>query len=164
MKFIYQKYLGEFQEYELVNWSESGNYIQGVCTRARMFRTFRKDRVTKYLQGSENLLENPVATSAPCLPPKRPIPSENRRDSPPPGVPKILFTGFSKNKRDELEQCAWAAGFYVRKDVTKDLTFLCTGPNAGPVKIEKSRTQGTYIISGNHFATFIETGELIDEE
>jgi hypothetical protein len=165
MKFVYQKYLGEFQERELVNWTEEGNYIQGVCTSTHAFRTFRKDRIASYVDGSERLLKNSKPTVPPSLPPKRPVPIDRRREAVPPGVPQILFTGFAAAERAGMEQRAWEAGLYVRKNgVTKDLTFLCTGPNAGPMKVKLARAQGTYIVPDRHFATLIETGELPEEE
>lgn len=166
MKFIYQKYQGELTEYELMNWSEDGNYIQGVCVRSNAFKTFRKDRVSSYLEGSDALLKVPYVLGEPRIPVRRERVSEvSRSEQPPPGVPQILFTGFPAAQRADMEATAADAGLYVRKNgVTRDLTFLCIGPNAGPAKIKRAREQGTYIVPATHFNALIETGELPDEE
>ena len=47
--------------------------------------------------------------------------------------------------------------------VTKGLTFLACGPNAGPAKVEKARAQGVYIVLDQHLQALLLTGELIDE-
>ncbi|WP_082727869.1 BRCT domain-containing protein [Burkholderia mayonis] len=166
MKFTYQKYRGEFTEYELVNWSEDGNYIQGVCVRSNAFKTFRKDRVSSYLDGSDTFLKAPYVTGDPRIPVRREQALKiNRSEPPPPGVPQILFTGFPAAQREEMEAVATEAGLYVRKNgVTRDLTFLCIGPNAGPAKVKQARGQGTYIVPATHFNVLVETGELPDEE
>lgn len=164
MKFTYQKYQGEITEYELQNWREDGHYIQGVCLRSHVFKTFRKDRISSYLDGSEKLLNDPFPPGKPCMPVRHERVGA-RAKTEKPDAPQILFTGFPAAQRADLERIADEAGFWVRKNgVTRDLTFLCTGPNAGPAKIELARAQGTYIVPASHFATFLETGELPDEE
>lgn len=166
MKFIYQKYRGEFAEYELKSWTENGNYIQGVCVRSNTYKTFRKDRVSSYLDGSDALLNAPYVTGEARIPVRRESALRiNRSEPPPPGVPQILFTGFPAAQRAEMEAAATEAGLYVRKSgVTRGLTFLCIGPNAGPTKVKQAREQGTYIVPATHFGVLIETGELPDEE
>lgn len=164
MKFKYQKYQGEITEYELQNWREVGHYIQGVCLRSHAFKTFRKDRISAYLDGSETLLSEPYPPGKPCIPVRRDRVRGTKRNEKP-NAPQILFTGFPAALRTELERTADEAGFWVRQNgVTRELNFLCTGPNAGPAKIQQARAQGTYILPACHFTTFVETGELPDEE
>jgi hypothetical protein len=165
VEFIYQRYLGEFKTHKLTTWDESGAYLRGVCTVAGAYRTFRKDRISEYLDGSEKLLVSPFVEGPPPIA-RRPLDASGilSRTSRPEGVPTILFTGFSAPERAGLELAATQAGLFVCQSVVKGLNFLCTGSNAGPAKIEKSRQQGTYIIPHGNYREFIESGILPDEE
>jgi len=73
---------------------------------------------------------------------------------------EICFTGFSPSEKSSLQQSARRCGFKVVKSVTKRLSFLCTGPNAGPSKLEKARRQGATILSSEQLAQMLETGEV----
>lgn len=64
---------------------------------------------------------------------------------------EILFTGFSKERRAELEDQAEMSGMFVRKSVTKELSYLCAGPNAGPAKLAAANEHGVQIISEGEF-------------
>jgi hypothetical protein len=59
---------------------------------------------------------------------------------------EILFTGFPKAQRQELEDLAELRNWKVVKSVTVGLTYLCTGPNAGPAKIAQAVEVGAEII------------------
>lgn len=61
-----------------------------------------------------------------------------------------------------LEVLAIEAGMCVRKTVTKDLVFLCCGPNAGPTKVEGAREKGAFIMFDESFLGMLETGELVE--
>lgn len=71
-----------------------------------------------------------------------------------PGV-EILFTGFTRSQRQDLEEMAEAAGMIVRKSVTKGLTYLCTGPNAGPAKLAQAADAGASIIDHDDFVDLL---------
>lgn len=73
---------------------------------------------------------------------------------------EILFTGFPKALRADLEEIAKSSGMMVRKTVTENLDFICGGPRAGPVKQKQAAEVGAVFISGDQFKELIETGEL----
>lgn len=64
---------------------------------------------------------------------------------------EILFTGFPRAQRAELEALAEASGMVVRKSVTVDLSYLCAGPNAGPAKLAQARDARVSIIDHEEF-------------
>jgi|TARA_B100000315_G_scaffold228850_1_gene237982 NAD-dependent DNA ligase len=73
---------------------------------------------------------------------------------------QICFTGFSISERKQLENEAEEAHLEIVKSVTKSLRYLVTGPNAGPIKLEKARQQEVVIMNINQFHNMLETGEL----
>lgn len=153
LRFIYCNAEGEVSERTLAQWVEAGHYVKGHDVAKGRVLTFRKDRVREYLDGSESLLKGPSAT-----PPPKPA-----RHAPPESRPQMLFTGYGAAQRNALEAQASAAGLVIVKTVTKSLTFLACGPNAGPAKIEKARAQGVYIVADQHLQALLQTGELRDE-
>lgn len=64
---------------------------------------------------------------------------------------EICFTGFNKADKARLEADATGAGMLVRKTVTKGLTHLCTGPNAGQSKISQAIEYGAELIEEQEF-------------
>lgn len=64
---------------------------------------------------------------------------------------EIVFTGFPKGERAELEALAEAANMQVRKSVPVCLDFLCTGPTAGPAKIRQAQEAGATIFDRDGF-------------
>lgn len=151
--FLYKKPGGEEKEATVVNWRESGRYILGACPDTYHPKTYRKDRVVRYYDGAESLLKEPFSGPPPAI-------SPSRRSS---GT-EILFTGFPAVQRAVLESKAEEAGLIVVKTVTKNMTYLCGGPTAGPAKLEKSREKGVWILNQPAFFQLLETGELPDEE
>lgn len=73
---------------------------------------------------------------------------------------EILFTGFQKDLRADLEEIAKLSGMTVRKTVTENLDFLCGGPRAGSSKQKQAIEIGATYINGDQFRALIETGEL----
>ncbi|MBW8782716.1 MAG: hypothetical protein JF599_12645 [Verrucomicrobia bacterium] len=65
--------------------------------------------------------------------------------------PTVCFTGFTAPEKVLLESVASEKGMRTVHGVTQTLKFLCTGPNAGPVKVETARQQGTLILSEIEF-------------
>ncbi|WP_456309412.1 BRCT domain-containing protein [Serratia proteamaculans] len=63
----------------------------------------------------------------------------------------ICFTGFNKSEKNELIQLAKNKNIDIKNDITKELTYLCCGPNAGPSKIKKAQENGTLLISEDGF-------------
>ena len=55
--------------------------------------------------------------------------------------PEICFTGFGASRKAELQGIAKGCGFKCVTDVTKNLRFLCTGEDPGPVKLKKPQSR-----------------------
>lgn len=153
LRFAYVNTQGEVSHRELSQWQESGHYIRGHCMSSNVVKTFRKDRVQQYLDGCDSLLVDPYAP-----PPPKPAP-----EAPQESRPQILFTGFAKAERAAFEAQAAAAGLAVVSTVTKNLTFLACGGNAGPAKVEKSRQQGTFVVPAKYLDELLTSGQLPDE-
>ena len=152
LTFVYRDAAGAVSQRALANFRESGHYVEGACTASHRFLTFRKDRIVEYLDGCDALLSDPFAPPPPKPEPRQPA---DKR-------PQVLFTGFPSVQRAHLESLADAGGLRVVRTVTDNLTFLCTGPNAGPSKVAKARLRGAYIMDQAELATLLETGELPD--
>lgn len=153
MKFLYSKNREQSKLVELLDgWSESGHYIVGIDKSDNRYKTYLKYKVSEYIDGSENYVNEPFPT-----PPVR-IDKTNIHQ------PEILFTGFSSAPRLNLERKASRAGLHVCKSVTVNLAYLCTGPNAGPAKVVASRAAHVFILTEPQFNQMLETGELPDEE
>jgi BRCT domain type II-containing protein len=73
---------------------------------------------------------------------------------------EVCFTGFSASEKGSLSQLAVDAGFMVVTAVTRNLSMLCIGPNAGPAKLEKAKQQHTTIVTLEQFKHFMATGEV----
>lgn len=146
LRFVYENAEGELSTRELRSWNASGKYIKGYCLSSGATRTFRRDRVLEFLDG-EALLQAAPAASAPIpQPPDRPM--------------EILFTGFKTDIRQELEDEAESEGMVVRKSLTKNLDFLCAGPNAGPRKLSEAKGKGVTVMDEAAFLEFLDTGAL----
>lgn len=152
LRFIYTNAKRETREHVVTGWSEVGHYIEGFSQTDQGPRTFRKDRVDRYLDGCEALLTTPNS------PPPPRIQRESKSDE----RPQVLFTGFAKAARAALEGKANDAGLRVVSMVTQGLVFLCCGPNAGPSKVEKARAQDVYVLNEGQFHVLLETGELLE--
>lgn len=152
LRFLYRTPGGEVTQRHLERWAEVGHYVEGFDVSAQQFRTFRKDRVLEYLDGAQARLREPHSSPPPRA----------RTGAPPDARPQILFTGFAAVQRAHLESLADAGGLKVVKTVTQGLSFLCSGPNAGPAKVAKSRTQGVYIVREPELHALLATGELPD--
>lgn len=153
LRFIYCNAEGEISERTLSQWFEAGHYVKGHDVAKGRVLTFRKDRVREYIDGGGALLKDPNGG-----PPPKPA-----RQAAPESRPQMLFTGYGAAQRKALEAQASDAGLAIVQTVTKGLTFLACGPNAGPAKIEKARAQGVYIVSDQHLNALLQTGELLDE-
>lgn len=134
----------------ITRWREIGKYLEGVDLQAGAFKTFRKDRVVRYLDGAEHLLSDPYPE-----PPRLRRANDERAH--------IIFTGFAKTQRATLEAKAAAAGLRVCKTVTRGCLYLVAGPNAGSSKVADARSLSAYVLSENQFHRLLATGELPDE-
>lgn len=149
LRFIYQDVKGEVREWLLPRWTENTRYIQGRCDQDSLPRTFRKDRVQEYLEGSDQLLFD--------LAPPAPEPAPRAQ---PDCRPQVLFTGFRSADRLRLEGTAAEHGFRVMKTAGKSLAVLCIGYNAGPTKVEAAREAGAFIVTEDQMDHLLVTGEV----
>lgn len=149
LQFVYRNAADQVTVRKLTNWTEVGHYIKGYSVGEKKVLTFRKDRVAEYLTGAESL-QYPHSS-----PPPRPALA-----AAPDLRPQVVFTGFAKVQRAALEAKAGESGLRVCQSVTKDLAYLCVGPNAGPTKIEKAMAQNVFILTENQLHKLLDTGEL----
>ncbi|MGM0535525.1 MAG: BRCT domain-containing protein [Pseudomonadota bacterium] len=152
LRFDYEDAKGIITTRELVNWKDNGWLVKGRAADDGGFRTFRRDRIIEVHSGGEqlkpirmpqHLVDRSIAASK--------ANSDNL---------EILFTGFPKDRRAQLEAAAFDAGIQVRKTVTQALSFICAGPNAGPTKLRKAQSQGVAVLDESDFLWLLETGEM----
>lgn len=138
-------------------------YLQGYCHKANDTRTFVIGRVRgKVLdrESGELLAPKTWAVEARKHPLNDPslisLGNDDEDDDKEitvddAGRVEICFTGFSKADRLRLEELAELLGMQVRQSVTKGLTHLCIGRNAGPKKMEQAAEVGAEIIDEADF-------------
>ena len=152
LRFLYRKPDRSLSERLLTAWKEEGHYLTGHDSHSGSVKTFRKDRIERYMDDAESALQTPFS------PPPPRVHRDKARDE----RPQILFTGFPSVQRAALEQRCEAGGLHVVKTVTQGLVFLCAGPNAGPSKMVKAREQHVYVLKEPELHALLETGELPD--
>lgn len=75
-------------------------------------------------------------------------------------LPSVCFTGFGQDEKQELTEMASARSFRVVTGVSKSLSFLCAGDNAGPAKLAKAKAEGIVVLDRSEFLNLLETGEI----
>ncbi|MGB1763785.1 hypothetical protein [Alloalcanivorax xenomutans] len=150
--FTYKNSKGEITDRTVSNWREQGWYFTGFCVSKQKVATFRRDRILAFIEG-ESLL-TPLAE----LPDEKP-PLQSGKPRKTKGI-EILFSGFSKDHRAQLEAQAKDSGMTVCKTVTQSLAYFCAGPNAGPVKMAKAAEKGCLVLDEAQLLRLWETGEL----
>lgn len=130
------------------------NYFGGYCRRRCAERTFRFDRVSWPAHDADSgaALRTPAALRKRLRGDSRQAPVRSEIE--------VLFTGFDRLRKAELESIAAGHGMVVRKGVTQGLEFLCAGPNAGQSKVRNAQAIGAQIISEVEFLTLLDTGEV----
>lgn len=73
---------------------------------------------------------------------------------------EVCFTGFTDQEKNELAQSAINSGMHVVTGISKALSFLCTGDNAGPAKLIKAKEQSVIILNREQFQSLLNTGEI----
>lgn len=165
LRFAYINAKGTKTRRELITWQQNNHYIRGIQSIDNGFRTFRKDQIIEmyydqkefeqsiYPDAEKGILKwngQKMVYYSPSQLIK--IIKEN--------YPEIAFTGFLAKARAQLEQQAKEAGLCVRKTVTVNLNYLCTGYNAGPSKVMKALAMGIVIMDEEAFKWMMETGEI----
>jgi NAD-dependent DNA ligase len=138
--------------------NEANTYLEGHCEQAKAPRTFRTDRISgplldmdtgELLQVQELLDMVPqrsyVDATSPSAPARK---SKEWRNA-------VLFTGFSQDRRDKLEEMAEAAGWLVRGSVGPTLDYMVTGPCAGTSKLTQAQEHGTLVVSEDAFLAML---------
>lgn len=151
LRFIYSDGQGARSERLLTQWNENSRYIQGRSEENGLPKTYRKDRIVEFLEGEELLLGD----AAPLAPAPTPKTQSDQRA-------QILFTGFLKAERAELEALAAAHWLRVMSGPGKLLAFLCCGLTAGPTKISKAQEAGAFILDSAGLRHLLDTGEIPD--
>ena len=147
LRFDYTDANGKSQTWALVNTHETEYHFSGIATDIGAYRTFKKSRVDRYLDGSESCLHTPFAVA--------PDPQKA-----PAGL-EILFTGFAAVRRKELEVIAKTTdGLKLVKSPTEHLRFICCGYNAGPSKVRAAIERGAWVLTEDDFLMLIDTGAL----
>lgn len=149
LSFIYEDAEGNISRRNIVNWQEDDAYFEGFCLDRHEGRTFKKERVLSYLDDSDRLLKSPYPVGIHIEKTKQRMVSA-----------EILFTGFSKDERANLEDLARLNGLTVCKSATVGLNYICTGKNAGPAKLAQALASGAIELSVDEFYQLVETGEI----
>lgn len=165
--FVYEDRDGNETERTVDVFSSDDEYFEGFCHSRLGTRTFKVRRIvgqvtsidtgevmkpnvwirkiysapsnTHVIDGNERLAKINPAMSSGCGSDSIEAGSNGRRN-------QILFAGFDKDRRADLEETAEAIGFQVVKSVTKKLGFLCIGPDATADKIGQAFEVGAEII------------------
>lgn len=150
--FEYQDEDGVVTMRTVEDWYEHDRAFTGYCNLRKAERTFLRRRVLEWYTGED------------LLTPLRDLPPEPRRKerAAPVEVDDILFTGFSKAERARLEAAAEDNGLVVRSTVTRGLTYLVCGPNAGAAKIAQAEAEGAEILSAEEAEEMFNTDDLAD--
>lgn len=158
--FLYENAQGEISDRKVDVDQVGTSHFAGFCQRELAQRTFRFDRIL----GMATLADSG----------KMVLPEQlrdllrgydeqelrRRKRVAAKTCSEILFTGFKKDRRAELEAIATAAGMVVRKNVTTNLDFLCAGSNAGPTKLAEALERGVIALDEQQFLRMLETGEV----
>lgn len=135
--------------------NDGRQYLEGFCLERNAMRTFRVDRIDGDLTDAETgellnvymLLASTKARSKMDYTPPAFADTwddedegfaDGGDDEASSSATTVLFTGFSRARKAELEAAARAAGWVVRSTVGPTLDYLVTGPKAGPAKIAKA--------------------------
>lgn len=143
--FEYENAAGERSVKRLVYFHDRGPYIYGRNYGEALLKSYSKSCIIRQISGPWNDLPLYVAPPRPIAPPRR---------------PDIVFTGFDNARRVELEAAATAAGFLVRREVSKKLSVLVCGPAPGPSKLRQAAAAGAAIIREADCASLFAEGVL----
>jgi NAD-dependent DNA ligase len=118
------------------------------------------ERVSKILRAKTDLTDDQIAGMSDAQGWQVIYSLPSRRDRKARLVDQVCFSGFSESEKERLSALATAHGMNVTASVTKNLTYLVTGPNAGPMKIKKAMEQDVTLMSEQQFIVLMRTGEI----
>lgn len=148
-------------EFRSISKSNGLTYLKSICTDRRAPRTFRTDRMMSVFSLETGELIDDLdayltSTKPPVTKSKFARPKQSSTDSATKvKKPEIFFTGLWQEDRQYYESMAPLCGFKVVKSMTKNLTYLCCGVNAGPKKIEEAEARGIAIMDISELDTMI---------
>jgi len=146
----YRNAKGQISKRRIKVLKSQGALFSAIDLEQNKYLTFRKDRIVSLCQDTGTSVSFAY------------IPVQSKPSDPTPNNGTICFTGFSSNLKALLGEKANAGNFLVRKSVTKDLEYLCCGPNAGPKKIEKAQAAGIWIMREEEFHDLVDDGVVPD--
>ncbi|WP_052369824.1 helix-turn-helix transcriptional regulator [Comamonas aquatica] len=147
--------------------NDGRQYLDGYCLDRNAMRTFRVDRIQGEMTDAEtgelvNVYRLLAGTDkrrhmdyTPAKPDFSSPETGEEFDAEEPPI-TVLFTGFAKARKAELEAAAEAAGLEVRSTVSKSLDYLVCGPKAGPAKVTKAEGLGVEVIDEYVFEAITE--------
>lgn len=146
--------------------NDGRQYLDGYCLDRNAMRTFRVDRILGEMTDAETgelvnvyrlLAGTDKRRHMDYAPPKAEFSwSEAGEEFDHVEAPTtVLFTGFAKARKQELEAMAEAAGWEVRSTVSQSLDYLVCGPKAGPAKVSKANQLGLLMLDENKFQSLV---------
>lgn len=152
IKFDYEDAKGNISTREVSQWKDDGWLLKGICSNDERRKTFRRDRIKAVHTEGDSL--RPISIPQHLVDQAITL-IKKRSDS-----LEILFTGFAKARRAQLEAAANESGMRVCKTVTVGLSFVCGGPTAGPTKLRNAQAKGIPVLDESDFLKLLETGEM----
>jgi len=143
--------------------NDGRQYLDGFCLDRNAVRTFRVDRIQGDLTDAETgelvnvyrlLAGTDKRRHMDYVPPQKTgvDGSEFGEEFDSEEAPTtVLFTGFAKARKQELEAAALAAGWVVRSTVSDSLDYLVAGPKAGPTKLVKAQELFITVLDEDEF-------------
>lgn len=152
--------------------NDGRQYLEGFCLERNAMRTFRVDRIDGDLTDAETgellnvymlLASTKARSKMDYTPPafastwddEDEVFAGGGDDEASSSATTVLFTGFSRARKAELEATARAAGWVVRSTVGPTLDYLVTGPKAGPAKIAKANELLVTVIDEEAFELLV---------
>lgn len=146
--------------------NDGRQYLDGYCLDRDALRTFRVDRIQGDLADLEtgelvNVYRLLAGTDKRRQMDYKPAKSDfswledgEVFDEEEP-LTTVMFTGFAKARKEELEALAEAAGWEIRTTVSKSLVYLVRGPKAGLAKLSKAEVLAVRVIDETVFDSLI---------
>jgi hypothetical protein len=134
------------------------HYIKGFCLDRGSVRTFRVDRIvgpveaadTSERMSARRLFEQ--LTSIKLEPVQRTERERVRRDAAlRERITSVIFVGFYQDRRMYLEDAATAAGWQVRSNISRTVTYVVAGSMAGERQLERASELGIPVITQEQF-------------
>lgn len=159
--FEYEFQNGQCRAVKLVDWTETGRYVQGSDTADGLWKIFRIDCISAYLDDGAGLLKHPFQPNPPT-PHTHPMQALQLRVT---GYKKPSSSTSEKDpKQLELEKLAQTHQFKVVQSQTKDLTYLVCGPDLSPTVAKRALKAGCYLMTPDQLDRLIQTGVLPDTQ